>query len=175
MQAFLMAPLSALAVVLMFRTIRRLTRRRSIALFSALLYAFATPVFYRTAQLNHNLILAHFAFFSFLLLWRPARRKADGGQPPYYFLAGLLAGWTVVLDYSGVVTLLALGAYALARHIQLPANLRSRSDLPRFAAGALLSLLVLVGYQWVCFGNPIYPAQHYMPATTLSPKGYSGH
>ncbi len=174
MQAFLMAPLSALAVVLMFITLRRLTGRRSIALFAAILYAFATPIFYRTGQLNHNLLLAHFAFFSFLLLWSPSQPSAVGRQPIRYFLAGLLAGWTVVLDYSGVVALLALGGYAIARRFQLPADQKSRSDLPRFAAGVLLSLLVLIGYQWVCFGNPIYPAQHYMPATALSPKGYSG-
>ncbi len=174
MQAFLMAPLSALAVVLMFTTLRAVTGRRSIALFAALLYAFATPVFYRTAQLNHNLLLAHFAFFSFLLLWRPGQPSGVSGQPPRYFLAGLLAGWTVVLDYSGMVALFALGAYAVVRWFQLPTDLKSRSDLPRFGAGVLLSLLVLAGYQWACFGNPLYPAQSYMPATALSPRGYQG-
>jgi hypothetical protein len=174
MQAFLMAPLSALAVVLMFMTLERLTGRRSIALFAALLYAFATPVFYRTAQLNHNLLLAHFAFFSFLLLWTPGARATGSGQHPRYFLAGLLAGWTVVLDYSGLVALLALAAYAFVRRFQLPADLKSRSDLPRFATGAALSLLVLIGYQWACFGNPLFPAQSYMPPTALSPKGYQG-
>ncbi len=174
MQWFLMAPLSALAVVLMFTTLRAVTGRRSIALFSALLYAFATPVFYRTAQLNHNLLLAHFAFFSFLLLWRPGQPSAVSRQPIRYFLAGLLAGWTVVLDYSGMVALFALGAYAVVRWFQLPTDLKSRSDLPRFGAGVLLSLLVLAGYQWACFGNPLYPAQNYMPATVLSPRGYQG-
>ncbi|MFB3903299.1 MAG: hypothetical protein ACE15E_07590 [Acidobacteriota bacterium] len=173
MHSLLMAPLSALSVVLMFTTLRTVTGNRLPALLSALLYAFATPVFYRTAQLNHNLLLAHFAFFAFLLLWRPGRRPGDG-QRPRYFLAGLLAGWTVVFDYSGVVALLALAAYALVRRFQLSESLKSRSDLPWFTAGVLLSLMVLLGYQWACFGNPIYPAQHYMPVTPLSPNGYQG-
>jgi len=36
------------------------------------------------------------------------------------------------------------------------------------------SLMVLVGYQWVCFGSPFYPAQHYMPPAEWSHLGYQG-
>jgi len=179
MQIFLMAPLSALSVVLMFMVLRSLTNNRNLAVFCALLYAFATPVFYRTGQLNHNLLLAHFAFFSFVLLWRPWKRSSNTDSlgyagSPRYFLAGLLAGWTVVLDYSGLVVLLALAMYAVVKRFQLPAASRSSSDLPRFGAGVILTLLVLPAYQWACFGSPFYPAQHYMPATVLSPHGYQG-
>jgi len=180
MQVFLMAPLSALSVVLMFMVLQALTANRLVALFCALLYAFATPVFYRTAQLNHNLLVAHFAFFAFVLLWQPWGRSnsnvrnGDRSPSPRYFLAGLLAGWTVVLDYSGLVVVLALGLYAVARRFQLPNAARSRFDLPRFGAGAALSLLVLATYQWACFGDPFHPAQHYMPPTVLSPHGYQG-
>ena len=70
MQALLMAPLSALSGVVMFYVLGSLTSGRA-ALFLALLYAFATPVFYRTAQLNQNLLVSHFTFFAFALLWRP--------------------------------------------------------------------------------------------------------
>jgi len=173
MQAFLMAPLSALSVVLMFLVLQSLIANRLVALFCALLYGFATPVFYRTAQLNHNLLIAHCAFLAFVLLWRPGLVWRQRPQPRY-FLAGLLAGWTVVLDYSGMVVVLVLGAYALARRFQLPVSARSWADLPGFGVGVVLSGVVLAAYQWACFGNPIYPAQHYMPATALSPHGYQG-
>jgi len=178
MQVFLMAPLSALSVVLMFMVLQALTANRLVALFCALLYAFATPVFYRTAQLNHNLLVAHFAFFAFVLLWRPWRRfdpdVAGPEDTPRYFLAGLLAGWTVVLDYSGVVIVLALGVYAVARRLEMSAPSRSRWDIPRFGAGVAVCILILAAYQWACFGDPIHPAQHYMPPTTFSPNGYQG-
>jgi len=173
MQALLMAPLSALSVAVMFCILERLTASGQTALFLALLYAFATPVFYRTAQLNHNLLQSHFAFFSFVLLWRP---WDDAGHPrrPSYLLAGLLGGWTLVLDYSGLIIVLALSMYGLLRRWSLPEEAKARGDLPRFAAGILFSVVVLLGYQWLAFGHPIYPAQHYMPATRLSLYGYHG-
>ena len=66
MQGLLMEPLSALSAVVMVYILGSLTSARA-ALFLSLLYAFATPVFYRTAQLNQNLLVSHFAFFAFAL------------------------------------------------------------------------------------------------------------
>ena len=173
MQAFLMAPLSALSAVVMFLVLTRLTGSVRTSALLALLYAFATPVLYRTAQLNHNLLLGHFAFFAFVLLWRPWDDKSDQ-KKPLYFLAGLLTGWTVVLDYSGVVAVIALGGYALFRWRRFSPRERSHYDLVMFAAGVALSGAVLMWYQWASFGHPIYPAQHYMPAVNFTDRGYSG-
>src|SRR5205085_4868856 len=134
----LMAPVAALGAVVMFRVL--LTRLGSTrwALLLALLYAFATPILYRTAQLNHNVLVAHCAFFAFVLLWRPWDDPAHPRRPAYV-LAGALAGWAVVLDYSGVLVPAALGLYALARRFSLPAAARSRYDLVRFGIGAAAS------------------------------------
>jgi hypothetical protein len=173
MQVLLMAPLSALSAVVMFWILFSLTGSPRAGLLLALLYAFATPVFYRTAQLNHNLLLAHSAFFAFALLWRPWIRSGGPG-PRQSLLAGLLAGWTVVLDYTGVVVLAALGAYALARWWALPSGQRRLRALVLFGAGAAASLSVLAAYQWLAFGNPLIPAQRYMPPTAYSQYGYNG-
>lgn len=173
MQVFLMAPLTALSVVVMFYVLAKLTRSTRAALWLALLYAFATPVFYRVAQLNHNLLESHFAFFAFVLLWRPAEKGQDQLRP-YYFLAGLLAGWTVVLDYSGVIVVASLSVYAFMRWWSTPDSQRVIGDLLRFSGGLAISISLLMGYQWVNFGNPFLPAQHYMPATTFSGAGYQG-
>ena len=127
MQGLVMAPLSALSAVVMFWLLLAMTKNRRASVLLALLYAFATPVFYRTAQLNQNLLLAHFALFSFALLWRPG---ADG-KKPFYMLAGLCAGWTVVLDYSGIVALAALSCYALSRWLSCSSDERSIAELAR--------------------------------------------
>ena len=173
MQAFLMAPLSALSAVVMFYLLLSLTQSVRTATFLALLYAFATPVFYRTAQLNHNLLVSHCALFAFALLWRPWATTAPP-RPSWSLWAGLLAGWAVVLDYSGLVVVGALGCYVVARSLWQPREQRRPGDVVRFAAGVSLSLVVLLAYQWLAFGHPLYPAQSYMPAVAFTDQGYRG-
>jgi hypothetical protein len=173
MQAGLMAPLSALSAVVMFSILARLTPSPGAAVLLAALYAFATPVLLRTGQLNHNVLVGHFALFAFALLWRPWDDPAHPRRP-LYLLAGLLAGWAVVLDYSGLIVPLVLVPYALVRRAGLPAVARSRRDLPELAVGVIASLAVLLVCQWLAFGNPFYPAQTYMPAATYTHLGYRG-
>lgn len=170
-QVLLMAPLSALAAVVMFRLLAELGvgRRPSLAL--ALLYAFATPVFYRTAQLNHNLLLCHAGFFAFVLLFR-ATPAPSGARTARFLGAGLLAGFSVVLDYTGVVTAIAIAAYAAVVWRQDPG--RRPVDLAAFAGAMAASAAVLPLYQWASFGHPLWPAQHYMPDTEHSGTGYRG-
>ena len=171
MQVLVMAPLSALSAVVMFWLLLAVTKNRRASVLLALLFAFATPVFYRTAQLNQNLLLADFALFSFALLWRP---WAEEESRPSYLFAGLCAGWTVVLDYSGIVALAALSGYALARWMSYPTEKRTAGDLAKFAGGVAACGLVLMAYQWSSFGNPILPAQSYMPPANFTDAGYRG-
>ncbi len=173
MQALLMAPISALSVVVMYAVLLALTHSQRAAVWLAVLYGFATPVFYRTGQLNHNLLEAHAAFFAFVLLWRPW--EAPSRPKTWHFtVAGLLSGWAVVLDYSGLIVLAAMSVYALLCWRRLPREHRSWAALASFALGAAASLSVLLAYQWAAFGHPLYPAQHYMPATNYSGYGYQG-
>ena len=74
MQVLAMAPISAWGVTAMFWFLRRSTGSGQTALWLAILYAFGTPVFFRTGYLNHNLKVGHFAFLGFYALWRPALR-----------------------------------------------------------------------------------------------------
>jgi len=170
MQAFVMAPVSSLSVVVMFWILTSLTGNTRASVLLALLFAFATPVFYRTAQLNQNVLLMSFALFSFVLLWRPWKRE----EKPYYLLAGLCAGWTVVLDYSGLVAVLALSTYAFCRWANFEKRGRPISDLVKFAAGVSVCAAILMAYQWIYFGNPILPAQSYMPPANFTEQGYRG-
>ena len=172
-QAFAMAPISALGVVVMFWIMLALTQNTRLSVLLALLYAFATPIFYRTAQLNQNVLLANFALFSFALLWRPWQQEA-AKKRPLYFAAGLCCGWTVVLDYSGVIAVAVLSGYAFACWLSASTDERRVFDLMKFAAGVSLCGMVLMGYQWSSFGNPILPAQSYMPPANFTDLGYRG-
>jgi len=168
MQAFCMAPISALGVVAMFFLLRRLFDSERQALVLALLYAFATPVFFRAGTLNHNMMLGHVALISFALLWETGD-QTGWAWPVRVTVAGLLAGLCLLLDYSGVFFLLGLFVYAWLRDKQL-------STAVRFAAAATPPVLLLWFYQWQSFGHPFYPGQHWMPAVdwTSVEQGYRG-
>src|SRR6185369_691899 len=67
---FFMAPLTALFLVVMYNvfTTRGLEPGRAAEL--TFLTGFATPIFFRTSVLNHNMFIMFAMFLSFVLLWR---------------------------------------------------------------------------------------------------------
>jgi len=170
---FCMAPLSAASVVLMHSLLGALGLGRRAALGFSLAYAFATPVFFRTAYLNQNLALGIFAFFAFVLLWNPGGLVAWSVRSRS-LLAGLLGGLALLCDYSGAVLLLLLGFYAWWRHAE---DLGFRGGLRQslwYAAGAVPGVLLLWQYQWASFGNPFLPPQNWMAPVPWIDVGYRG-
>jgi len=165
------APLCAAALVCMFSLLVRLGFSERQATGLALLYGFGTPVFFRAAFLNHNLLVAHALLFAFALLQAPGGRLASRAR---LFAAGGVVGSGLLCDYAGSVPVVALGSYTLAR---LRALLPWRSALVRMlwmVAGAALPVGGLLVYQQWAFGNPFLPAQYYMPATQFSVEGWKG-
>ena len=75
------------------RGARRFGFPLSISVWLTLLYAFGTPVFFRTAALSLNLLVALLGLFAFAVMWvspdPPAREFRQR-----YVLAGLIAGYT---------------------------------------------------------------------------------
>jgi len=174
MQWFCMAPLSALGVVAMFYVLRRLFGSDRTAFWLALLYAFGTPVFFRTGFINHNMILGHFTFLGFLVMWNPGGDTRWSAQLRYFF-GGLMGGAAVLLDYSGVVLLGALFLYAIAKSD--PGKFRPRrwiaTAIP-YGLGAAGPILLLWLYQYQSFGNPFLPGQNWMPPVDWIDIGYQG-
>jgi hypothetical protein len=174
--AFLMAPLTALAGVLFYDLLRSLRLAQGRALLYALLLVLGTPLFFRNGYLNHNHVLGLAVFLAFALLWQPWRRD----QPPETIrlsVAGALAGFAVLCDYSAVVPLVFLFAYALLRLASPPGRLewsRLLRGAATFALAAGLPLALLLAYQWTAFGSPWRPAQVVMPETTYSGQGFRG-
>ena len=163
--AFLMAPLSALVVVLMFQILldRGVNQRRALGL--ALLFGFGTPVFFRTGILNHNMMVMYTTFVAFYLLW-----VLPGGAVPASLNrrmgAGFLAGVGLALDYSGVIPLLVLFGYLIGARLRT-ASLKTavRESIP-FVLASVPPVLFLLYSQWAMFGNPFMPGQYWMPDAT---------
>jgi len=158
MHAFCMAPLSALSVVVMFFLLRRMLAEEQRALWFALLYAFGTPLFFRTGYLNQNMMVGHCILGAFAALTLLEDRRAA-------LVAGFLGGFSLLLDYSGAVALGCLFVYA--------AWLRRDYVIP-YTAAAAPPVFLLWFYQWASFGHPFYPGQHYMPPVEWIDKGYQG-
>lgn len=174
MQVFAMAPITALSAVVMFFVLRTLFASDLTALGLAVLYAFGTPVFFRTGYLNHNLMLGIFAFMGFVAMWNPgSSRKLSPALG--YFLGGLAGGTALLFDYSGVVFLAGLFVYGVLKQVrrQPPAQILRLSIW--YLVGAAGPIGLLWFYQWVSFGNPFLPAQFWMPNVAFSDRGYRGY
>jgi MFS family permease len=168
-----MAPLSALGVVAVHRVLEGAGVGARPALGLSLLYAFGTPVLFRSAYLNQNLAIGIVAIGAFLMLWNPGSRLRMS-ESWRTVLAGALAGFGFLCDYSGALALGILGLYALAK----ARDTHDWSGVIRigvlYTVGALPMILILWFYQWQAFGHPILPPQHWMPAVIYSDQGYQG-
>lgn len=167
------APMSALSVVLMFAVLRAIVTSDRKALMGAVLYGFATPVFFRSGYLNHNLILGQIAFAGFVALWAPGARF-EARTARRFALAGLAGGTALLFDYSGVVLLLGLFAYGLLRCASSAGIASAIRHGALYVLGSLPPVLLLWLYQWQSFGHPFLPAQRWMPEVTWSGAGWRG-
>ncbi len=170
-QSFAMAVISAAGVIVMYLLLAHVLTSTRTALWLALLYAFGTPVFFRSGLISHNLMLAHAGLAGFALLWDPWKWPG-ASRSRLFFLAGLAGGFSVLLDYSGVILLAGLWAYGVVKHQALERGLLRLSA--SYAAGALGPVLLLWFYQWRSFGHPFFPPQHWMPPGPWFEFGYLG-
>ena len=173
MQVFCMAPISALCVVTMFYVLRRIFGSDRAAFWMALLFAFGTPIFFRTGFLNHNMMLGSLTFMGFLAMWNPGRDRR-WQESTRYFLAGLAGGMALLLDYSGLVLLGGLFCYAVVRSWESGSNRRLIHCAGNYVLGSIGPILLLWFYQWQSFGNPFLPGQNWMPPVEWIDIGYQG-
>lgn len=171
--ALCMAPLTAWSVVLMYQLLGAmgLSQRRSLGL--SLLYAFGTPVFFRTAYLNQNLGLGVFAFTAFALIWNP-RGLVRWRARTRLGLAGLLGGLAFLCDYSGAILMGLLGFYAWWRQGDERGWKAGFRDSLWYALGTVPGILLLWQYQYESFGNPFLPPQNWMAPVEWIDVGYKG-
>jgi hypothetical protein len=163
---FFMAPLAALSVVLMWRLFGHLGHSQKMSLWLALLYAFATPIFFRSAMLSLNLLVTLLGLAALVLLWWPAGTRPEQ-EKWRYILAGFLCGYAVLTDYSGAVSAAALGLYAFALQLRNKKLWEGFRFSMWYLVGAAAPVIYLLYWQWACYGNPWLPGQFYLPKELL--------
>jgi hypothetical protein len=195
--ALSIAPITAATAALFCARLQTFGISSANAILVSLLYALGTPIFFRAALLNHNILVCNAAFAALLILWdpsplideQPVSNDASGNphSRPLRLvpatLAGLLAGYCVLCDWSGVVVLAVSALYCFLRSAQprlgqpraTAQPLRARlKTLLAFAAGAAVCIVLLAFYQRWAFGSPVLPSQHYMHPTAPTSHGYRG-
>lgn len=167
---FLNAPLAGAAAL----AVRKWCLGRGLGAGAAAVVGFAfivaTPVLYRSATLNHNLLVAWATLGAFACLER--RRDGFDASAATLLAAGFFSGAAVLFDYSGCVTALWAGVVVLARSGSTTSERLRAAGL--FIAGALPPIAVQLVAQFVCFGNPWLPPAHWMGATAFSDRGFHG-
>lgn len=173
-QVGLMAPLGALAALLLFAYLRERGHDARRAAGLSLLYAFATPIFFRSGFLNQNAILAHCTLAAWVLM-TGLKPRPPGTPVPlgHLCLAGFVLGYGLLSDYSAAPLLLVFGLWSLVSAGSGGWGARTRSAVA-FSLGAAVPIAGLLAYQWAAFGSPWFPAQRYMPATRYSVIGWNG-
>jgi hypothetical protein len=146
---------SVLAAICVFWMARRFGADDGGATFAAVVCGLGTPLWaYATLFYGHALAAGCLAAACL-----GAIRLGDGLPPPRAAITGLLvgltAGWAVVTEYpasipSGVIVVFAL--WQVWR--------RDRSSVARVSvamgAGLAFGAVVLLGYNWIAFGKPVY-------------------
>jgi hypothetical protein len=136
---------------------------------AAVMCGLGTPLLFRTGHLNHNLLVADAGFIALLLLWGPSDRPL---HPARAASAGLLAGYSVLCDYSGVVVAAFTAIYVWLR---CGGDSRTRGRCAAaYLAGLTPGIAALLVYQQWAFGSFYRPSQHYMTPTTPTALGYRG-
>ncbi len=136
--------ISVLCVV-MYRFARFLGASEGRAAGLALLLAFGTIMFPYATELTGEPFAGAFAFISFYLI-----ATYNAGSPlSRAFSAGLLAGLAVLNDYPIFLLAAAIGFYTLYR-------VRSFRPIAAFSVGAGITALIMFGYNWGAFGNPMF-------------------
>jgi len=120
------------------------------AFLMVLAYGFGSIALLHATLFSGHQIAASLGFFSFALLVRFSSndRTAVIENLGYGFLAGLLAGFAVITDYTAIVIAICLAIYAIASQL----HVRFKTG---FILGACVCVIILTAYNMACFGHPV--------------------
>ena len=117
------------------------------------LFLFGTIAFTYAVQFVSNALAGMFLFASFDCLYRARRHEA--AQDRRLFLAGALAGFSVLLEYTAAVAVVLLSVYAVRAA-------PFRKIVFRYGCGLAVCLAALMAYNTAIFGTPFDLTYHHM-------------
>src|SRR5205814_1106714 len=131
-----------------------------------------TPIWYRTAHLNHNMFLMEALFGAFLILFAdPGREYAPSLQRRMW--AGFLLGCAVALDYAGVIPAVLLGLYFLWCRRKAGFGKALVESVPALLV-ALPPIAFLLWTQKIMYGGWFTPGQFVMRPVNYTEVGMKG-
>ncbi|KQM22426.1 hypothetical protein ASE73_14425 [Sphingomonas sp. Leaf24] len=143
------AVLSALAAMLLYDFVRRITGDIEAGAVAALAYGLGTTVWgWSTTIFGHAPVAALLLIASWAV-WRgtgPARSRGHA------VVAGLALGWAVLIEHSALIAGLPVAGFALWRLRDLPRATAIGTAAVALAAGAS-ALVVLLAYNLIAFGT----------------------
>ena len=143
------AVLSALAAMLLYDLVRRVTGDVEAGAVAALSYGLGTTVWgWSTTIFGHAPVAALLVIAS----WAVWRGTGPGRSWWHAVVAGLALGWAVLIEHSALIAGLPVAGYALWRLRSLPRGEAVRTVVVALAVGAS-ALVVLVGYNLIAFGT----------------------
>ena len=142
--------LFALLGVVMYRLAQFCGAAPRQAFLMVIAYGFGSIALLHATMFSGHQIAAILGFFSFALLVRFSSNDRAAGTKNwcYGFLAGLLAGFAVITDYTAIVISICLAIYAITSR----SNVRLKTG---FVLGACVCVIILAAYNMVCFGHPL--------------------
>ncbi|KQN80030.1 hypothetical protein [Sphingomonas sp. Leaf62] len=147
--ATICAVLSALAAMLLYDLVRRISGDIEAGAVAALAYGLGTTVWgWSTTIFGHAPVAALLLIASWAV-WRgtgPARSRGHA------VIAGLALGWAVLIEHSALIAGLPVAGFALWRLRDLPRATAIRTVVVALAAGAS-ALVVLLAYNLIAFGT----------------------
>ncbi len=168
--ALVMAPITAAVMAFLCARLISAGLGGTHAAAVSLVCGLATPILYRTAYLNHNLLVADAGFAALLLICDPRARRLSARNAA---LAGLLGGYAVLCDFSGLVVVATAALYVWLSGVGQRGSDRWRV-LAAYGVGVLPGAAALAVYQARAFGSFFRPSQQYMLPTAPTVHWYRG-
>jgi hypothetical protein len=147
---------TALAGVCLFTLCLELGASYGGALFAALTFTLATPIWtLATIFIGHSFAAA-FLVFAFAAAMRIGTSDASRDMR-LGAMVGFGAGWATVSEFPAAIPAVLLAALAVVQAWPL-GRTRARRILGALTASALACAAVLMAYQYACFGSPFHIA-----------------
>jgi hypothetical protein len=164
--------LTALAGASLFTLSVELGATRGGALFAALTFGLANPIWTLA-----TIFIGHAFAASLLVIAFHAAMRIGSGAPSHDVrrgaVVGLAAGWATVSEFPAAVPAMVLALLA-AWHAWPLGRARALRILGALTAGALVCAAALMIYQYACFGSPFHIAYSSEPGYVGMQQGVFG-